>query len=196
MEGQCLGQVEEKSCQSGETLTGRNRKCWSKFFYWILTPGNFRMIYFWSYISALFSQSNYNDIVDQFLPNVFKALFSVSMLTSVAEEIVPLSFPSYSQIIYFKTTLCHFLSFKYRLLNHFDGSVCCDRVNDVSMSLVSALCNFSEKVGSQRYIHVHHNIVMTSWVLFVVSSYFTSDKLLQTWDLYLRQWHCTQANFA
>lgn len=97
MEGQCLGQVEEKSCQSGETLTRRNRKCWSKFFYWILTSGNFRMIYFWSYIGIfyshpLFSQSNYNDIVDQFLPNVFKALFSVSLLTEEQRKLSPFHF--------------------------------------------------------------------------------------------------------
>ena len=56
MEGQCLGQVEGKSCQSGETLTERNRKCWSKFLHWILTTGNFRIIYFWSYIGLFFIQ--------------------------------------------------------------------------------------------------------------------------------------------
>ena len=64
----------------------------------------------------------------------------------------------------------------------------------LSQPLVSALCNFSERVGSQHYIHVYfnkfstHDIVMTSWVLLVVCTYIMSDTLSQTWDLDLPQW--------
>ena len=45
-----------------------------------------------------------------------------------------------------------------------------------------------ERVGSQTCLT--HNIVMTSWLLFVVSTYIMSDKLLHTWDLYFGQWCC------
>ena len=48
-----------------------------------------------------------------------------------------------------------------------------------SLSLVS--CNFSERLGSKRYIHVYFNIHI----------FMT---LLQTWDLYLRQWCCILKN--
>lgn len=58
----------------------------------------------------------------------------------------------------------------YQLQNHFDGLVCCKRVNGVSvtasapLSLVSALCPYSERVGSQCYTSKYqlssHNIVM------------------------------------
>ena len=67
-------------------------------------------------------------------------------------------------------------------------------------SLVSALCNFSERFWSQRYIHVYFNIQVCSTsisiqhiiVLLVVSTHITSDKLLDTRDLYLQQRCCTQ----
>lgn len=36
-----------------------------------------------------------------------------------------------------------------------------------SLSLVSALCNFSERGGSQRYIRSTTNFVMTSWLWLV-----------------------------
>ena len=53
----------------------------------------------------------------------------------------------------------------------FDGKISCNRENGVAVSatpphsLVSALCNFSERVGSQRYIHVYFN----AQVLFIVT---------------------------
>ena len=52
----------------------------------------------------------------------------------------------------------------------------------------------SVRVGSQR-VHMFTStlhIVLISWVLFVVNTYITSDKLEHTWDLYLSQWCRTQ----
>ena len=63
-------------------------------------------------------------------------------------------------------------------------------------SLVSALCNFSERVESQPYIHVYFKIQgLNTWhCLSVVSTYIISDKLLQTSDLHLGQRSCTLTN--
>ena len=54
-----------------------------------------------------------------------------------------------------KATSCSFFTLKYQLQSHFDGTVSCKRVNGVSVS-IAWLCttNFSERVGSQRYIQV------------------------------------------
>ena len=46
------------------------------------------------------------------------------------------------------------------------------------------LCNTSERVGSQRYTCLRQQTCFQHITLF----YITSDKLIQTWDLYLRQW--------
>lgn len=68
-----------------------------------------------------------------------------------------------------------------------------------------SLCNISERVKSQRYTSLNitclpqhtthsfqHNIVRMLSVFFVVSTHATSDKLLQTWDLRLRQLGCAR----
>ena len=54
-------------------------------------------------------------------------------------------------------------TFKYQLQNHCDGTVSGNKVTGVSVtapqSLVAALVgNFSERVGSQSYIHVYFKI--------------------------------------
>lgn len=78
------------------------------------------------------------------------------------------------------------------------GEWCLGLRPSVPPYLVSALCNFSKSVASRRYIHVYfdklptHNVVMMWWVLVVVSTYITTDKLWQTLDLCLRQWCYTQ----
>lgn len=45
-------------------------------------------------------------------------------------------------------------------------------------------------VGCSGEIYVHH--VTTKLSKLVVSTYITPGKLIQTSDLYLRQWRCTQ----
>ena len=59
------------------------------------------------------------------------------------------------------------------------------------ISLVSALCNFSERVASQRCTSFSTHNSIARWVLFVFSTYVTTDKLSRTWDLYLPQSRCT-----
>ena len=61
--------------------------------------------------------------------------------------------------------IIHFLNRRIAdLQNHVDGTVSCNSTNSVAASdtqppsLVSALSNFSERAGSQRYGHVYFNI--------------------------------------
>lgn len=48
---------------------------------------------------------------------------------------------------------------KWQLQNRVDGTVSCNTVNGVTCS---ALCSFSERAGSQHYIHVYITVVLHS----------------------------------
>ena len=87
----------------------------------------------------------------------------------------------------------------YQLHDHADGKVSCNKVNGVSVSVtppsyhlflhcVTALRGQDHSRGS-KYKFSTCNIVISKYV---VSTYVTTDNLLQTWDLYLWQWCCNQ----
>ena len=63
------------------------------------------------------------------------------------------------------------------------GELCLCLSRSAPPSLLSALCNFSERVGSQRYVHSYLNTqVFNTWHCYDVMSFVYSQRLRYIWQ--------------